>query len=112
MQPRPVRYEIQRPVEFRVRNGAKMVQGSGRTVNISRNGILFTTDASLSVGEKIECVVAMGPGLIDTQETVNLKVQGVTLRNNDGNVAVAIKKHRLRPAQPGQTADQTTDLAL
>lgn len=107
MQPRPARYEIQRPVEFRVRSGAKMVQGSGRTVNISRNGILFTTDATLSVGEKIECVIAMGPGLIDTQETVNLKVQGVTLRNDDGNVAVAVKKHRLRPTDSDQTANLT-----
>jgi hypothetical protein len=101
MQSRPVRYEIQRPVEFRVRIGAKMVQGSGRTANISRNGILFKTDEALRVGDKIDCVIAMGPGLIDAQETVNLQVQGITLRNNDGSVAVVIKKHRIRPTHSG-----------
>jgi hypothetical protein len=108
MQSRPVRYEIQRPVEFRVRTGAKMVQGSGRTVNISRNGVLFKTDESLRVGDKIDCVIAMGPGLSDAQDTVNLRVQGVTLRNSDGRVAVAIKKHRLRPVN----ADQSNQLDL
>ncbi|HUG82056.1 MAG TPA: PilZ domain-containing protein [Bryobacterales bacterium] len=97
MQPRPERYEIQRPVEFRVRNGGRPIQGHGRTLNISRGGLCFQTEDIPKVGDKIECVIEMGPGLVDDKESVNLKVHGITLRNSGGLVAVSIKKFRLRP---------------
>ena len=100
MQPRSERYEIRRPVEFRVGNGAQALQGQGRTLNISRRGLLFQTQETLRVGDKIDCVIQMGPGLSDAKETVNLQVQGITLRNTDGKIAVAIKRYRLRPVPP------------
>ena len=95
MQPRSERYEIQRPVEFRVRNGTQALQGQGRTLNISRGGLLFETQERLRVGDQIDCVIQMGPGLSDPKETVNLQVQGITLRNEDGRIAVSIKRHSL-----------------
>ena len=100
MQPRSERYEIQRPVEFRVRNGTQALQGQGRTVNISRGGLLFETQERLRVGDTIDCVIQMGPGLSDSKKTVTLQVQGITLRNEDGRIAVSIKRHSLRPGQP------------
>jgi len=106
MQSRPERYGIQRPVEFRVRHGAHFLKGEGRTVNISRRGLLFKTEERLRVGDKIDCMIRMGPGLSDAKETVNLQVQGITVRNEGGKIAVAIKKHRLRPIQPSPAIDE------
>jgi hypothetical protein len=105
MQPRPERYEIQRPVEFRVRNGGRPIQGHGRTLNISRGGLCFQTGHIPNVGDKIECLIAMGPGLGDDTESVNLKVHGITLRTSDGKVAVSIKKYHLRPVHSPDAAD-------
>lgn len=96
MQPRPERFEIQRPVEFRVPNGGRPLQGRGRTLNISRTGLCFQAANLPRVGDKIECLIEMGPGLVDEKESVNLKVQGITVRSSGGKVAVSIKRFRLR----------------
>jgi hypothetical protein len=95
MQARPKRYSIQRPLEYRLRGMAGRSLGKGRTLNISRRGLLFETEDDLSVGSKIECVVQMGPAT-DNGPNVNLHVHGVTVRTQRGMVAVAIKKYRLR----------------
>lgn len=95
MQARPKRFSIQRPLEYRLRGLAGRTFGKGRTVNISRRGLLFETEDQVSVGSKIECVVQMGPATNDGPD-VNLHVQGVTVRIQRGAVAVAIKKYRLR----------------
>jgi PilZ domain len=95
MQARPKRYAIQRPMEYRLRGLAGRALGKGRTLNISRRGLLFETEDDLSVGSKIECVVEMGPATNDGP-SVHLHLQGVTVRAQRNMVAVAIKKYRLR----------------
>ncbi len=95
MQARPKRYAIQRPMEYRLRGLAGRALGKGRTLNISRRGLLFETEDELSVGSKIECVVEMGPATNDGP-TVRLHLQGVTVRTQRNMVAVSIKKYRLR----------------
>ncbi len=94
---RPNRYEIHRPLEYKIRGAAGPVVGFGRTLNISRNGVLFHAEEDLNVGRRIELVVRMGSALGNGSE-VNLVVQGVTVRCTKGNIAVAIKKHQLRTA--------------
>jgi hypothetical protein len=96
---RPKRYTIQRPLEYRLRGMAGRSLGKGRTLNISRRGLLFETDEEVSVGSKIECTVQMGPATNNGPD-VNLLVHGVTVRTQRGLVAVAIKKYRLRPTGP------------
>jgi hypothetical protein len=105
MHSRPERYRIQRPVEFRARNGGRPLQGTGQTLNISRGGLCFETEQLPEVGDKIECVVQMGSELGDGKESVNLNVQGITLRTSGGKVAVSVKKSRLRPVQPPDALD-------
>ena len=95
MQARPKRYSIQRPLEYRLRGLGGRTLGKGRTLNISRRGLLFETEDELSVGSKIEVVVQMGPTSEDGPD-VNLHLHGVTVRTQRGAVAVAIKKYRLR----------------
>jgi hypothetical protein len=99
---RPKRYSIQRPLEYRLRGLAGRSLGKGRTLNISRRGLLFETDGDISVGSKIECTVQMGPATNEGPD-VNLHVHGVTVRTQRGVVAVAIKKYRLRATGPVTT---------
>ena len=99
MQARPPRFEIQRPVEFRITGQGGEVTGAGRTINISRRGVLFETDKELQVGRKIELLVDMGDA-VGSGSGIRLRLHGITVRNEEGSVAVAIKKYRLNSDDP------------
>ena len=96
MQERAQRFEIRRPVEFRLRPPGTRGEGTGQTLNISKGGILFETDSEIGAGRKIELTVYVGDAM--GGPPVTLHAQGTIVRNENGAVAVSIKKHRLRPA--------------
>jgi len=89
------RYEIYRPLEFRYRDSGGPVFGTGKSLNISRRGLLFETDEPPEVGKRIEVVVHMGPAAGSGPE-VNLHIQGVTVRSEEGRAAVIIKRYKLK----------------
>jgi hypothetical protein len=97
MQERAQRYGIKRPVEFRLRSPGIRKEGTGQTLNISTGGILFETQTEIDMGRKIDLTVDVGDAL--GGGPVTLHIQGVTVRTQDGTVAVLIKKHRLRPIE-------------
>lgn len=95
MQERAHRFEIRRPVEFRLRAPGSRKEGTGQTLNISKGGILFETESEIGSGRKIELTVHVGDAM--GGPPVTLHVQGITVRHENGAVAVSIRKHRLRP---------------
>lgn len=95
MQERSHRFEIRRPVEFRLKPPGARNEGTGQTLNISKGGILFETESEIGTGRKIELTVHVGDAM--GGPPVTLHVQGITVRNENGAVAVSVKKHRLRP---------------
>jgi hypothetical protein len=95
MQERAHRFEIRRPVEFRLRPPGTRKEGAGQTLNISKGGILFETESAIANGRKIELTVHVGDAMGGPPVTLHL--QGITLRQENGAVAAVIKKHRLRP---------------
>ena len=96
MQSRSPRFEIQKPVEYTVKTPSGKVEGHGRTLNISRRGVLFEThEEQVAVGRKIELVVQMGDA-VGTGAPIHLKLQGVIIRTDNGSVAVSIKKYQLQ----------------
>ncbi len=97
MQERATRFAIRKPVEFRLKSPGVRKEGSGQTVNISTGGVLFETQEEIGPGRKIEMTVAVGDAM--GGPPVTLHVQGITLRSEGGLVAVAVKKHRLRPVE-------------
>jgi len=97
MQARPTRFEIERPVEYRVKTPTGAVEGKGKTLNISRNGLLFEPDHTIGVGAKIDMQVQMGDAMGEGPP-ITLRVSGVTQRSQQGFVAVAIKKYKLQAA--------------
>jgi hypothetical protein len=101
MQPRPPRYEIKRPVDYRVRLSKGAAAGAGRTVNISKTGLLFEPDEPIAIGAKIELTVHLGEVV---GAAVTLRIDGVTLQTRQSAVAVAIRKYRLE-SNGGRRAD-------
>ena len=97
MQERAQRFEIRRPVEFRLRPPGARKEGTGQTLNISKGGILFETETEIGTGRKIELTVHVGDAMGGPPVTLHL--QGVTIRQENGTVAALIKKHRLRPIE-------------
>jgi hypothetical protein len=91
------RYSIQRPLEYRLRESGGPIEGTGKTVNISRKGLLFEAEKELQIGTKIEVMVRMGTTPLDGSY-ISLHIQGFTIRSDNGRIAVSIKKYRLRSA--------------
>lgn len=75
--------------------GEQPARGSGSTINISRQELLFRTEDE--VGAKVEMTIRMGRGPVEPSADVSLRVGGIAVRTEPGKVAVSIKKHRLAP---------------
>ncbi len=98
---RPLRFAIERPVEYRftdVRGGPRLM---GRTINISSTGVLMRTDQKIGVGRKLELIIRMAKLTPDSAE-VDLRLTGMAVRSGEGWVAVQARKHQIlkRPAPP------------
>jgi hypothetical protein len=91
---RPVRFEIDRPVEFRLTDQRGAVLQHGRTVNISSGGVLIRTDEKVGVGRKMEATVRMAK-LAPEGAEVDLKLLGITIRSGEGWVALQVRKHQI-----------------
>ena len=105
MTERPIRFEIERPVAYRLTDARGGPRFDGRTVNISSGGVLFKTEQVIGVGRRVEMVVRMAepsePGL-----EVDLRLLGRVVRSGPGWVAIQVRKHQILPtAPPGRPPD-------
>ncbi len=96
MKYRPIRFEIERPVSFRLTDARGGPRFEGRTVNISSGGVLFKTAQAVGVGRRLEMLVRMAqsgePGL-----DVDLRLLGRVVRSGPGWAAVQVQKHQILP---------------
>jgi hypothetical protein len=93
------RFPIGREVRYRVnsrRNG--VTEGVGETLNISSNGVLFTTsDPSLVAGKRVELSISW-PARLDNRCHLRLVAKGRVSRVSSNTVAVAIEQYEFRTA--------------
>lgn len=75
-QRRTKRFELRLPLEI-TRSGAQHTASSGETKNLSSGGVLFTSEASLEIGEPIEYVIRL---MADSHGAVVLRCLGKILR--------------------------------
>jgi hypothetical protein len=81
-----------------------MLQGTGLTLNISSNGVLFeSSDASLSPGRRLEISISW-PAQLDGKCLLRLVARAHVVRAEQGQVAVQIDQYEFRTA--GRVADQ------
>lgn len=72
-----------------------MTSGRGQTVNLSRNGLLFTTEHELQLGKKLEVSISW-PAKLDGTCPLKLVSTGRVVRVEDSRVAVEVKRFEFR----------------
>lgn len=90
------RFPIEREVRYRILNKRSSgEEGSGKTINISSNGVLFTTDQILVPGKRLELSISW-PAQLDNKCQLKLVAQGRVARLEQGRAAIEIQKYEFR----------------
>ena len=90
-----VRFPIEQDVRYKVFNRNTIEVGSGKTINMSSNGVLFTTERTLAPGERLEVAVNW-PAHLDNKCPLKLVTTGRVIRSEDGRAAIAIERYEFR----------------
>ena len=90
------RFPIEREVRYRILNkrGAGE-EGTGKTINISSNGVLFTTDQVLLPGKRLELSISW-PAQLDNKCNLKLVARGRVARMEQGRAAIEIQQYEFR----------------
>jgi hypothetical protein len=90
------RFPISREVQYKVlskRGGTEA--GGGQTVNISSNGVLFTTDQYLIPGRRLELSISW-PAQLNDKCQLKLVARGRVVRCEEGMAAMEIQQYEFR----------------
>ena len=89
-----IRMPIQRDVRYTVL-GLRAWAGSGRTINISSGGVLFTTQSRLREGAEVELAISW-PALLNNRIPIKLVVTGRLTRSYGPHAAMHIEKYEFK----------------
>ena len=90
------RFPIEREIRYRVLNKkSNQESGSGKTVNISSTGILFTTEHVLLPGRTLEVSVSW-PAHLNNNCPLKLVARGRVVRFEPGKAAIEIQHYEFR----------------
>ncbi len=90
-----VRFPIEQDVRYKVFTRNTIEVGLGKTVNMSSNGVLFTTERALALGERLEVAVNW-PAQLDHKCALKLVTTGRVVRSEGGVAAIAIERYEFR----------------
>ncbi len=101
------RFPISRDVQYKVlskRGGPEA--GGGQTINISSNGVLFTTEHYLIPGRRLELSISW-PAQLNDKCQLKLVARGRVVRCEEGQAAMEIQQYEFRTrAMTGAAAKQ------
>jgi hypothetical protein len=91
------RLPIERDVRYKVLGGKKRVKqaGSGKTINMSSAGVLFTTESTLEEGQLVELAVSW-PTLLNDVVPLKLVADGRLVRIEEKRAVIAIEKYEFK----------------
>ena len=90
------RFQIEREVRYKVLSKKSVDEsGVGRTVNMSSNGILFTSEHVLLPGRRLEVSVSW-PAQLNNQTPLKLVARGRVIRFESGQTAIEIQQYEFR----------------
>ena len=90
------RFPIEREVKFKVLNRKNAEEvGCGRTINMSSNGVLFTTDQYLIPGRRLEISISW-PAQLNSKVNLKLVARGRVVRCDEGRAAIEIHQYEFR----------------
>jgi hypothetical protein len=90
------RFPIERELRYKTLNQrSEILSGSGKTLNISSSGVLFTSDHELPVGTRLEVSISW-PAQLNERCLLNLVARGRITRHNKGQLALQIQQYEFR----------------
>lgn len=90
------RYPIECDLEYRIFRGrADFRIGTGQTINISSDGLLFYTREELTQGSGIELTLNW-PVTLDDRIPLTLRLKGSVVRSEGDRAAAQINSHEFR----------------
>jgi hypothetical protein len=89
------RFPIERDIHYKLVHKGGNEEGTGRSINISSGGILFTSDCHLPPGTGIEVTISW-PVLLDAEVNLRLVTRGQVVRSASGTIAVKIYRYEFR----------------
>jgi c-di-GMP-binding flagellar brake protein YcgR len=90
------RMSIEREVHYRVLNKKDGdAEATGKTLNISSSGVLFTTQHTLPPGRRLELSISW-PAQLDNKCALKLVARGRVVRFDGDRVALEIMQHEFR----------------
>ena len=91
------RLPIEREVRYKVIGGKQNVRptGSGKTVNMSSGGVLFTTESGLPAGARVEIAVSW-PARLNGATPLKLVAVGVLVRSEEKQAAISIQRYEFK----------------
>jgi hypothetical protein len=96
------RFPIEREVRYKILNrktGDEM--GVGKTINMSSNGVLFSTEQYLVPGKRLELSISW-PAQLDSRVALKLVARGRVVRAEEKRCAIEIHQYEFRTqAAPG-----------
>jgi hypothetical protein len=90
-----LRFPIELEVRYKLFNRKTIEVGSGRTINMSSSGALFTTERPLAIGERLELAVDW-PARLDDGCALMLVITGHVLRSEGTRGAIAFERYEFR----------------
>ena len=91
------RLPIEREVRYKVLGIKKTVNytGSGKTLDMSSHGVLFTTESRLPEGVTVEIAISW-PFQLDDATRLKLVAIGLLVRSDEGQAAISIERYEFK----------------
>ncbi len=89
------RFPIEREVKYKILSKKHEEIGNGMTVNMSSNGVLFTTDQMLVPGRRLELNISW-PAQLNARIALKLVARGRIVRYEEGKAAMEIQQYEFR----------------
>src|SRR3954469_11066303 len=90
------RFHIEQEVRYKMLYGQRIAEtGVGKTLNVSSNGVWFTTETTLTAGMPVELSMNW-PVLLHDSCPMKLMIYGCVIRTSDRGAAVAIERYEFR----------------
>lgn len=98
------RFPIEREVRYKILNRKSADEvGIGKTINMSSNGVLFSTDQYLLPGKRLELSISW-PAQLDAKVSLKLVARGRVVRSEEKRAAIEIHQYEFRTQAAGPVA--------
>ena len=92
------RFPIEREIRYKIlARKTSEEAGLGTTVNMSSNGVLFTTEQVLMPGRRLEVAINW-PAQLNSKVALKLVARGRVVRTETGKAAIEIQQYEFRTA--------------